>query len=127
MTDRIEPVLTAEQWKRALACTSCDGSGTYLYENDPPGTCPSCNGTGRDAEAAFEAWCEDASFTEAPQTIALANAALPDTDPRKITRAKVETLRHMIGADESWTGCSPQSFALAESLLDALESYLPPE
>lgn len=73
----------------------------------------------------------DIRYVEHPahlaKIIALANDLLPDTDPRKITRAKVETLRHMIGADESWTGTSEADFASAVEFLDALASLLPPE
>lgn len=68
-----------------------------------------------------------------PQLIAVLNAALPDADTRKITRDKVQCLRALVDGlrtheradgiemsrDES------EALAIAESLAEALESYLP--
>lgn len=115
MTDqKIEPALSAEGWADAR-----DESGALsenlLYEV--------CYLWGKKQPAA---------------TIALANAALPDDDPRKITRETVSQLRVLVGkAEDSWdegpAGEGWQSDALiaavaaGRKLVLALESYLPPE
>lgn len=64
-----------------------------------------------------------------PRLIAVANAALPDSDPRKITRAMVVELRkralgHPLGYGE-WSKNPPDPELT--KIADALESYLPPE
>lgn len=57
------------------------------------------------------------------QQIAVANAALPSGDPRKITREKVEMMRRAAwNVPDGYSG----NLALSE-FADALESYLPPE
>lgn len=53
--------------------------------------------------------------------IALANAALPDDDPRKITREDVDNLRGILSGD-AWAVAK----ADIKRLADTLESYLPP-
>ena len=55
--------------------------------------------------------------------IALANHALPDGDPRKITRGMVNALRE-IAADHPWDEALS---SIATGIADALDSYLPPE
>lgn len=68
-----------------------------------------------------------------PQLIAVLNAALPDADTRKITRDKVECLRALVEgmrAHERADGIEmsndeSEALAIAESLAEALESYLP--
>lgn len=76
--------------------------------------------------------------------IALANAALPDSDPRKITRETVRRLSALAGhlenvndmSQEIGDGYAPdvwqsaemeQGITLLRAIADALESYLPPE
>lgn len=56
--------------------------------------------------------------------IASANHALPDDDPRKITREWVEQLRAWAGVLENDRG--DVAGADLRSIADALESYLPP-
>jgi hypothetical protein len=97
MTDRIEPVMTADDWAHALKV------GLREY----------------DSAVADTPW-------HCAYVIALNNAALPSTDPRKITRERIEHIRDMLGADSSWTGASDEDFARAQHILDALASYLPP-
>lgn len=60
----------------------------------------------------------------APQHIAIANAALDDEDPRKITRGKLAGLRAAIHST-----ADPHSVysKVGSEFIDALESYLPPE
>jgi hypothetical protein len=99
----IEPALTAEEWVRARA---------FLPFRDPRNV---------------------AELTHAPKgrlaaEIALANAALPDSDPRKFTREHV-TLLHRIASmarDMSAIGDSWDARAL-DTLAGSLASYLPPE
>lgn len=55
--------------------------------------------------------------------IAVANAALPDDDPRKITRAKLEALRSLAIMHETARGADVTD---ERRFIDALESYLPP-
>jgi hypothetical protein len=52
--------------------------------------------------------------------IALANAALPNDDPHKITRAMIDEIRH--ASDEV-----PYAGIELDRIADALASYLPPE
>jgi hypothetical protein len=56
----------------------------------------------------------------APQTIAVANHLLPDDDPRKITRNRVNFLRSIAAEMPKWGG-------YVGAFADALESYIPPE
>lgn len=95
MTDKIKPALTAEEWERVRQTPG--GAADY-----------------------------DDAVGDSPETraylIALNNDALPDSDPRKITRADVDNLRGILSGD---------AWAVAKSdirwLAAALESYLPPE
>lgn len=76
-------------------------------------------------------WGESADAPPAA-VIALANHALPDDDPRKITREWVEALRaeakrgqyaERVGDNAGFSAIDP---ALASQIANALESYLPP-
>jgi hypothetical protein len=62
--------------------------------------------------------------------VALANAALPDTDPRKITRARVDALRDVAREIDAENKSMITSLGWADDFLlalaDSLESYLPP-
>ena len=56
--------------------------------------------------------------------IAIANQRLSDTDPRKITRDKLDSIRSTLkAADGEWY----QDVSDDMAFLDALASYLPPE
>lgn len=62
-------------------------------------------------------------FLDTEKIIAVANAALPDSDPRKITRERIALLRVELGwAENAEYSNDPE----ARRFLDALESYLPP-
>lgn len=124
VTTKIEPALTAEEWTLALDEDVREGLAyevTYLW------------GQSRPAGA-----------------IALANAALPDSDPRKITRAKIRLLRIAlagwdgVGTDpdenDAWINATDDRIAPPveyfgdapggdglDAFLNALASYLPPE
>lgn len=74
-----------------------------------------------------------AQFYERPvAVVAFANAALPDSDPRKITRETVNLLREIVANEhESAKLNEPSNIGEAEisgltQLADALKSYLPP-
>lgn len=97
MTDPIEPALTPEEWKN---------------EGDP-------------VVDGYIDWdtqivdvrsraLDDKRFI--PGLIALANAALPDDDPHKITREMVRLLRD-----------TAEEYDYLTPIADALASYLPPE
>jgi hypothetical protein len=92
MSEKIEPALSAEEWKHAQE------SGRHGH-----------------GVRAVEIYRE----------IAHLNAALLDSDPRKITRGQIERLRRAVAIAVSESRDSDASFGLM--LLDALESYLPPE
>lgn len=66
-----------------------------------------------------------------PAVIALANIALPDGDPRKLTREGVAAIRKMaddVFDDEtSLTAAEVAHTKLVLRMVDALESYLPPK
>lgn len=68
-----------------------------------------------------------------PRLIALANAALPDPDPRKITREWIEVIRAaardaVCGIEDASLVQAAERHAMAlTAIADALESYLPPE
>lgn len=116
MTDTpIEPALTAEEWAEV-------GSSPWI---------------GCSYDEGIMAWPERPHVRSADSgldidddmhaLIALANAALPDFDPRKITREKIEVARHIMARAERRTMVGVALFAATDDLLDALESYLPPE
>jgi hypothetical protein len=105
MTDRIEPALTPDAWRY------------WLRDRDDP------------ARAVATA-CDAVSFDlrqKPERLIALANAALPDDDPRKIRRHRIALLRYIVGRAPDADDVDKVESVLAKDFLDALESYLPPE
>lgn len=116
MTDRIEPAISAEDWKRRTK----GNEGVSLRFPGPFADAVRTTGI-----VINTAW--------APQAIALANDALPDADPRKIARQWVEALRKEAARGEEAerhgdnAGYSAIDPFLARQMADALESYLPPE
>lgn len=115
--NRIEPALTPEDWRISSAAVGPEFALQRLRDlYDSHG----------EAQAL--------RVQDMPQVIALANAALPDDDPHKVTREKVERLhegaRAMMNTHyERCTGgctCERESDALA-AFADTLASYLPPE
>lgn len=120
MTDTpIEPALSREEWaKRGRWPFSTEAGqlevtlSDWVY--DEPG--------GDEYEVALSHTCTPQDL---PALIALANAALPDDDPRKITREMVGDL----DSCASWAEGEGQR-DLADRVrrfAAALESYLPPE
>jgi hypothetical protein len=96
-----EPALSAEEWRRL-------GDGSPVDE-----------------------WFKAFPNVGSVQAVAVSNHLLPDSDPRKITRAWAEAIRqaaHDIeDADVMVTEVPPAHAPILRSLADALESYLPPE
>lgn len=106
MSEKIEPALSAEQWAELVVELPDEHAWTepgYLCANDN------------------DRW--GTSRVPAHIAIALANAALPDDDPRKITRKMVTGLRE-IASDQPWD----EGLGLwLNRVADVLESFLPPE
>ena len=129
MTDRIEPALSAEEWAEKKALLNRDRRGNRWG--------PSAIVDGEWLEIRTDTPVEYRSdrVSSLPALIALANAALPDSDPRKITRDDVRTL---LSANklvrEVIIDCSEHELAEFEAMADrlgrlasTLHSYLPPE
>jgi hypothetical protein len=116
MSDQIEPALDEHEWRNWT---------TGIVE---PCGIPFAIGAACDAIAY--------SLDRNPaKLIALANAALPDDDPRKITRDRIKLMRDAGGSILSAhaeycvgeeCGCHDDMRAL-DAFAVALESYLPPE
>lgn len=114
MTDHIEPALTAEEWRdgefdshyvNTPTSLQIDHKGRVFATSDPDGD-----------DRASVILNESHDFAALYKLIALANAALPDGDPRKITREIVDQLRSTRGEYLDFSAFG-----------DALASYLPPE
>jgi hypothetical protein len=127
----IPPALTPDEWERRAI-----GDG-------PLEIARIMDGPGPDAIEVTEdlRWFRDEDI---PALIALANAALPDTDPRKITRDWLADLRiaQNEAQEAAWRSCmngepgkpcdecqrAVDGFkARLQAIADALASYLPPE
>jgi hypothetical protein len=129
---KIAPALSVEEWASVQS-----GGDLRLAAPDTEHEEPS-------------AWANEQGFMGADRhgyavyvphaaTIALANAALPLSDPRKITRERIEEVKYgamfaremgahfremgdeTVAANREWFGRNLDTFA------DALASYLPPE
>lgn len=101
MTDRIEPVLSASEWALAKHCYGTNEERTLALL---------CHRDGNWKSKEYQ-----------PILIALANAALPDSDPRKITR---ETVRAILAARTTYPFGSASHRELIQ-IAAALASYLP--
>jgi hypothetical protein len=125
MTDKLKPVLSAEEWKR---------------------TGP--NGRGHPLTPSLLSEMDYLDPDELRKAIAVANDLLPDSDDRKLTREKIALLRVIVS---QWDGCGPDPLAQQawlnddtgtvpepphdhlgdrfdpSAFLDALETYLPQE
>lgn len=120
MTNEIEPALTPEEWAKHSGGTAAVWMSAKLPRSDS-----------EDAEIRLD-------FAERPiAVIALANAALPDDDPRKITREKLDAMREVFDSWISYQSDIAASMDAAvsshpavqdvEELLAALAALLPPE
>lgn len=107
MSEKIEPALTPEEWAKLLGGGMLDGRWVDgIWKS---------GGVSVNSEYTVP-------LSELPGAIAIFNAALPDSDPRKITREDVALLRDM----PEWVFPTDTLLRL-ESLARRLESYLPPE
>lgn len=116
MSEKIEPALTAEQWAEIQ---SAPIESDDLYPLAPVARCEVLAKI-----VGFAAYSDDAWYIPDPvAAIAACNAALPDDDPRKITREKLDDLRAGLDVGED----TRNDESAARAFLDALESYLPPD
>jgi hypothetical protein len=115
---RIDPALTAEEWAtvpwadRVTFFACVEGTGLTIADGSPT------------PRVGIHVERDDLSAL-----IALANAALPDSDPRKIRREWMRELReraldHPIGVDNKSADIPDP---ILTEIAAALESYLPPE
>lgn len=123
ITDKLEPALSAEEWRqRERHFTVREFEGTVYFLTDAGG---------------YNVEAFVSGVADLTATIALTNAALPDSERRKITREKIAHLRELVELanvddagprGESWQSDELLSArtAVAE-FADALASYLPPE
>lgn len=103
MNGKIEPALTPQEWRELAR----------------PAYAP-----GKDARIGFTGIL----YPKRPlAVIAALNDALPDNDPRKITREWVTRLRKWAADCEAQYGPWQLDPDEARAMADALESYLPPE
>jgi hypothetical protein len=120
MNEKMEPVLSAEEWARAKdedALTDVPvGEHVVAYVAD---------GIVRIA-LLEKPGVATGALDQPARAIALLNDALPDSDPRKITREMVNDLRDVAIGVQGACG-SPEKDAQLLRYVDALESYLPPE
>ena len=111
-----KPALAPEQWAQFFG----EGGYTPLYATVVQ----------RNHDGTFIVFPEGEGATfaphELPGLIALANAALPDDDPRKLRREHIAALRDATVRDVIGDEDREQTNIL-RNLADALESYLPPE
>lgn len=122
MTDKIEPALTPDEWTglETWIPTASPGKQRYLYA--------SFSAAGIQFREPGQ-WTFLTTARDLSKLIAAANAALPHSDPRKITRERMAAVRaalaqqHVDLTDDHFT--SDETRVLAQ-VLDALESYLPP-
>ena len=108
MSEKIEPALSAEGWEEFLAW-----AGYWIADEVLTQVWPFTASPDNDALRPSVA---------VPATIAVANQLLPDSDPRKITREKIQAILDVLGIVPS----GPVK-AGVEAFAGALESYLPPE
>lgn len=129
MSERIEPALTPKQWEIRAVRLPTDDAYASVYGFRVEGA----EGHGLrlevdvfNAEHPDEMASHEIPSNALPALIALANAALPDSDPRKITREKIALLRIEHISECDGDVCEYPTRELA-AFADALESYLPPE
>ena len=111
MPIEIAPALRSDEWKErscGFAYVDQVGDETHVVVRDPDGEVVSVSGP-------------DEVFS----LIALANDALPDSDPRKLTHAKAQLLRDLTA--DMWRGhrAAEQREALV-ILAETISALLPP-
>ena len=138
MREEIAPALSADEWLGqpvdvglGLVKLYLDDSSTHATDDtEVLGYGPVY------LRAMWHSANDEHTLSHMPAIIALANAALPDDDPRKLTRAKVRMLRVAADVLDALAKDTDVRAAGVERLMaaaylrnhaDALESYLPPE
>ena len=114
MTDRIEPALTAEEWRSPPQFD--DASGVTIEATDDGLIVVSDTG--------------DGYIVDAFKVMALANHALPADDSRKITRADVEVLKRasVIYRVSDWeSATNDDATKKVQRIAAKLAALLPPE
>lgn len=112
MSGPIRPALQSEEWQqRRSGPVSIDtlGDETHLVLRDPDGDVVSVSGA-------------DAIFA----VMALANATLPNEDPRKLTITDIAVLRILMERISKNEPNGRRMIALAIALRDKLNALLPP-
>jgi hypothetical protein len=130
MSERIEPALTREEWATRTALRPEQIHAIHAEHMRMRAHASALTLTGSYSDETGETYdCNDVGIDipGIPALIALANAVLPDTDPRKITRHHVWIIRNLAGHVDTQHPGGIQFKREAERLADALESYLPPE
>ena len=118
---KIQPALSADEW----------ATGTPYYSANPLRWHVRRDRAGEVVGGEVtHYWCNTGAdipveHDELLATIAMCNAALPDNDPRKITRNSVQLLRNV--ADGEYGGVSWGTSGDLLALAAALSAYLPPE
>lgn len=118
-TPKIEPALTPEEWERILSDPQPNVLGRV------PTLDERITVLLNDKIELDDPYCPVTALLDAPAVVAIANAALPNSDPRKITREKIADVVSIVNvfiADRF----AAEDAAPALAFLDALESYLPP-
>ena len=119
MSEELKPALSAEEWAGEppylVAKVESTSPGIWLLDWGKSGRVLRVR---NDDETEFDC-------TDGAALMAIANHALPDSDPRKITRADIEPLIRAAG-DIRPLGFADDAQALCE-LYAKLESLLPPE
>lgn len=117
MIDTIEPALSVDEWAdRSVRLGRYWWDGTMSGDD---GCVAVTSGTDpQESPRPISGRC-------LPALIALANAALPDTDPRKIRRGWIIWLQEE--ADVLKRNGAGAGALMAREIADALASYLPPE
>ena len=138
MSEMIAPALSADEWLGHPVDVGVGLVKLYLDDDSTHATADTeALGYGpRYLRAIWKSARDEQTLSHMPAIIALANAALPDDDPRKLTRAKVGMLRVVADVLEALTHDTDVRAAGVERLMavaylrdhaNALESYLPPE
>lgn len=135
MTPPIPPALTPEEWADAIEGDSI-AIGVEPPRSPLSADCHSpvtlTRACDDDEEGQIFSDCVQVFASEAPALIALLNAALPDDDPRKITREWGVRLRNAALKLESMSTDEGPPWAVRQApelraMAAALDSYLLPE
>ena len=119
MTDRIKPALTAEEWRGRIIPPD------HPFPRYGEANYPDADGMPYIFYGEFGVSAEGYFCGVNPaQAIALANAALPDDDKRKLRREHIAALRNATVRDVIGDEDREQTNTL-RNLADALDSYLP--